>query len=178
MAGPGISLEVTDEVDGADNIDIIDVIGRKDDTIAGSSIMSALKRLEAAVGVAENASVVEGEVTGANLFSGTATSTETGADLVTISVPGGEFRKVHSLKVDLTNLDGQRRIYYRLYTEINGTERKIDEGYERVANVPGGWWIISSTVALANDLRLELQSTDSDDTLVDVGYEAVIEVMG
>jgi len=121
--------------------------------------------------------IVNSQATGLNLYSNRATSGETGADILTI--PTSKQLKIHSLFLYVGNCHERSVLTLRLYTDINGTERRIkitNFNRETFSN-PDVVWAVSGTVAVASDLRLEIQSNRSEDTAVVIEYQYVIEQM-
>lgn len=163
-------------VDSMNNDFSSDVIGNKSDTILGTSLVSLIKQIIDSLTVFENevASSTQDEATGLDAYAGTATSGETGADIVTIPVTT-DMKKIYSLLVDITNFTTTALVTLRLYTSINGNEKKIYSQVFRKGQVPNGVWVITGVTAISSDLRLEVQSTRSADTSVDVGYEYIEE---
>ncbi len=112
--------------------------------------------------------------TTANWNTATGTSGEAGEDLVTIGANDTK-NKVLSLMLDVSAcLDGSV-LTVKLFSQINGTERKVySEGF--VVNTdPDGLWIIAGVVGIHEALRVEVYSSTSES--VAIGYDYMLEVM-
>lgn len=116
-----------------------------------------------------------GSVTG-NWYSGTATSGAVGADLITIGANDTK-KKLHSLLVGIGSVEAGAKITVRLYTQINGTERKIYQKEFTQGIDPDGLWIISSTVGIHESLRVEAMSSKSGDNGAAIAYDYFLEAM-
>jgi hypothetical protein len=166
--------------DSVANSQMRDVIGNKTDTVAGDSVIALLKQIIASVGAGEPTVSTDGNVATANLFGGTATSGETGADIFTVSLGSDTQFKVHAAFVDMTNAGASARVTVRAYTDINGTERKIyDETFRKAGTNPdpNGVMVITGTTAFNSDMRVEMQSSASGDTSVSVDFTYIREVL-
>ena len=121
--------------------------------------------------------VEEGQTSALNLYSDTATSGETGADVLTISA--NKQTKVHALILYVGNCHNRARLDIRLYTNVNGTERRVYyERFNRRTELnPDVVWIVIGTMAIASDIRLEVQSQRSEDTAVVLEYQYITEQM-
>lgn len=120
----------------------------------------------------------ESSVTG-NWQSGTATSGETGADLVNIGT-ASDRRKIHSLQVDISQLTTGATITIRLYELVNGTERKVYPPFGTswvVGTDPGAIWVIDGTVEITGVLRVEVQSDTAGDNGKAIAYKYATEDM-
>ena len=93
----------------------------------GASGLDALKALidavEAKLDRLAGETPVSGSVTG-NWQSGTATSGETGADVVVIGANDSK-KKLHSLLLSIHNFALNGRVTVKLFMQVNGTERKV-----------------------------------------------------
>jgi hypothetical protein len=97
------------------------------------------------------------------------------SDVVTIGAPGARY-KVQSLLISIHNLVGTV-ITVRIYTAVNGGERKVyDQSFDATADPPG-LWIINGTVGIHEALRVTLQSNDAADDGQDVDYDYMLEAM-
>ena len=119
------------------------------------------------------------QITGCNLYAGTATSGETGADILTITTTAR--KKVHMLMVSMVNCTAAASITVRIYTKVNGAWVKF---YPVPANTtftkdtdPDGLMVINGTLAILADLRVEMQSDAAADTAVTVPYSYITEDM-
>ena len=104
---------------------LIDAIEAKLDD--GASGLDALKALidavEAKLGKLAGETPASGSVTG-NWQSGTATSGEIGADVVTFGA-NDTRKKLHSLLLSIHNFALGGRVTVKLFMQVNGTERKV-----------------------------------------------------
>jgi hypothetical protein len=115
------------------------------------------------------------QITNRDLFAGTATSTETGADILTISTT--TRKKVHMLMVSMVNCTAAATITVRMYTKVNGTWVKFYSETFTKDTDPDGIMAINGTLAILTDLRVEMQSDDAGDTAVTVPYSHITEDM-
>jgi predicted nucleic acid-binding Zn-ribbon protein len=116
-----------------------------------------------------------GSVT-ANWYSGTGTSGESGADLVTIGANDTKY-KVLSLIVDIANIKSGVTVHVKLFMQVNGTERKVyDEPFVKDAD-PDGLWVVNGVVGIHEALRVEFHSEDSSDNGKSIGYDYMLEAM-
>jgi hypothetical protein len=156
---------------------LIDAIQAKLDD--GASGLDALKALvdavEAKLDKLAGETPASGSVTG-NWYSGTGTSGESGADLVTIGANDTRY-KLHSLLVDITNLKSGITMHVKLFMQVNGTERKIYEELFVKDSDPDGLWIVNGTVGIHEALRVEVYSEDSSDNGKSIGYDYMLEAM-
>lgn len=120
----------------------------------------------------------ESSVTG-NWNSGTATSGETGADLVTIGT-ASDRKKLHSLVVNLSALTVGATITIKLFQLVNGVEAKV---YPPVGTTfvvgtdPDGVWVVDGTVEISGVLRCEVQSDNAGDDGKAITYKYETEDM-
>lgn len=133
------------------------------------------------VEVAAIAAKLAGEtpVTGAataNWQSGTGTSGETGADLVTIGANDTSY-KLHSLSINISALTAGATITVKLFKQVHGTERKVYDTSFLQGTDPDGLWIVNGTVGLHEALRVEVQSNNAGDNGLAVDYDYMLEAM-
>jgi hypothetical protein len=118
---------------------------------------------------------VSGSIT-ANWQSGTGTSGETGADLITIGANDVKY-KLHSLVVNISALTAGAVIAIKLFMRVNGVERKVyHQSFTQGAD-PDGLWIVNGMVGLHEALRVELQSDNAADNGQAVDYDYMLEEM-
>ena len=156
---------------------LIDTIEAKLDD--GTSGLDALKTLldsiEAKLDNLAGEAPVSGSTTG-NWYSGTATSGQTGADLVTIGA--NDIRnKLHSLLINISSVQAGAKITIRLYMQVNGTERKIYQEEFTQGTDPNGLWIINGTVGIHEALRVEATSSKAADNGAAIEYDYMLEAM-
>lgn len=108
----------------------------------------------------------------ANWQSGTATSGASGADLVTIA-NAGDPMKIHSLWIDVSNLQDGGYLNIRMYHKIDGTERLVYNDTFNVGTVPDGIFLINGTMVINEYLRIECWSNISADNGKSIAYEYV-----
>ena len=112
----------------------------------------------------------------ANWQSGTGTSGETGADLVSIGTNDIKNR-ITSLVVSINNLTAGAIVNVRMYSQVNGTERKIyDQPFVRGTS-PDGLWIVNGSLNIHEVLRVEVQSDTVADNGKSISYDYIIESM-
>jgi len=115
----------------------------------------------------------------ANWQSGTAPSTETGAELVRIGT-AGDRKKLHSLMVGIGALTNGAVITIRLYRSINGVETKVYPPSGTTWTVdtdPDGIWVVDGTLEITGVLRVEVQSDTPADNTLPITYEYDLEDM-
>ena len=110
-----------------------------------------------------------------NWQSGTATSGESGANLVTIGANDTKY-KLHSLIVSIHNLQ-LGAIKVKLFQQVNGTERKVYEEQFQKGSDPDGCWVVNGTVGIHEALRVEVQSNKAADNGVAIAYDYMLEAM-
>ena len=96
-------------------------------------------------------------------------------DLITLGAEGVAF-KLHSLLVSIHALAGTA-VTLRLYTKVNGVERKVYEQVFDAAADPAGLWIVNGTVAIHETLLVTLQSDDPADNGQWIDYDYLLEAM-
>ncbi|MFC1915205.1 hypothetical protein ACFLW4_00700 [Chloroflexota bacterium] len=152
------------------------VVAKLDD---GNSGLDALKALIDALGAKLNKLAGETPVTGSvtgNWYSGTATSGEIGANLVTIGA-NDTRKKLHSLLVSIGSVGAGAKITIRLYMQINGTERKVYQEEFTQGVDPNGLWIVNGSVGIHEVLRVEAMSSKAGDNGAAIGYDYMLEAM-
>ncbi len=156
---------------------LIDTIEAKLDD--GTSGLDALKTLldaiEAKLEHLAGEAPVSGSVTG-NWYSGTATSGQVGADLVTIGA-NDTRKKLHSLLVSISSVGAGAKITIRLYMQINGTERKVYQEEFTQGVDPNGLWIVNGSVGIHEVLRVEAMSSKAGDNGAAIEYDYMLEAM-
>jgi uncharacterized phage infection (PIP) family protein YhgE len=156
---------------------LIDAVEAKLDD--GTSGLDALKTLldaiEAKLDNLAGETPVSGSVTG-NWQSGTATSGEDGADVITIGAGDTKY-KLHSLLLSIQNFASGARVNVRMFMQVNGTERKIyDERFYKGSD-PDGLWVVNGTVGIHEALRVEVESNRSADNGEALDYDYMLEAM-
>lgn len=112
----------------------------------------------------------------ANWQSGTGTSGEAGADLVTIGATDIRY-KLHSLLINVGLLTPGATVTVKLFMAINGTERKVyEQAFTRGAD-PDGLWIVNGTLAIHETLRVEIASDNAGDNGRQIDYDYMLEAM-
>jgi len=156
---------------------LIDAIEAKlDDGASGLDALKALlDALEAKLDKLAGETPASGSVTG-NWNSGTATSGETGADVVTIGADDTR-NKLHSLLVSISGVTADARIKIKLFTQINGIERKVYEEKFHEGHDPDGCWIVNGTVGIHEVLRVEAESDKVGDDGKSLEYDYMLEAM-
>jgi len=145
----------------------------------GASGLEALKALidavEAKLDKLAGESPVSGSVTG-NWQSGTATSGETGADVVVIGTNDTK-KKLHSLLLSIHNFQSGGKVTVKLFMQVNGTERKVYQEDFNKGTDPDGLWVVNGTVGIHEALRVEAQSNRPADNGVALHYDYMLEAM-
>ena len=81
-----------------------------------------------------------------------------------------------SMLLSIHNLVGTV-ITVRLYTKVNGLERKVyEQAFNAVTDSPG-LWVVNGTVGIHQALRVTLQSNDAADNGKEVDYDYLMEAM-
>ncbi|MFC2017582.1 hypothetical protein ACFLUD_04135 [Chloroflexota bacterium] len=152
------------------------VEARLDDGTHGLAVLKTLlDAVEAKLDKLAGETPAFGSVTG-NWNSGTATSGETGADLVTIGA-NDTRNKLHSLLINISSVQAGAKITIRLYMQVNGTERKIYQEEFTQGTDPNGLWIINGTVGIHEVLRVEATSSKAADNGAAIEYDYMLEAM-
>ncbi|MFC2016473.1 hypothetical protein ACFLUF_02040 [Chloroflexota bacterium] len=156
---------------------LIDAIEAKLDD--GASGLDALKALidaaEAKLDKLAGETPASGSVT-ANWQSGTASSGETGADVVTFGANDTK-KKLHSLLLSIHNFASGGKVIVKLFMQVNGTERKVYEKQFTKGTDPDGLWVVNSTVGIHEALRVEAKSDKGADNGVALHYDYMLEAM-
>jgi len=112
----------------------------------------------------------------ANWQSGTATSTETGADLVSIGTANDRM-KLNKLVVDLNALTVGASIRIKLFELVNGNQRKIYDQAFIVGTDPDGVPVVDGPFEIDGVLRVECQSNNAGDNGLAIAYKYDLEDM-
>jgi hypothetical protein len=140
-----------------------------------SAILAAIGDLQDELGRLRGEIPVSGSIT-ASWQSGTATSGEAGADLITIGASNIKH-KLHSLIVNIGALTAGAVIVLKFFVKVNGTERKVYHQLFTKGTDPDGLWIVNGTVGIHDALRVELASNNAADNGKAVEYDYMLEVM-
>ncbi len=109
--------------------------------------------------------------------TGDATANWNAAESDVVSIGAHDTRyKIHSLLLSIHNLVGNV-ITVRMYTAVNGTERKVYEQSFDAAADPPGLWVINGTLGIHEALRVTLQSNNAADDGKAVDYDYMLEAM-
>jgi len=111
-----------------------------------------------------------------NWKSGTATSGETGADVVTIGA-NDTRKKVHSLLLNISDFKAGAKVTIRLFMQVNGTERKVYNEKFKQGDDPDGLWIFKGTTGIHGVLRVEAASNKAADDGATMDYDYLLEAM-
>jgi len=115
----------------------------------------------------------------ANWQSGTATSGETGANLVSIGA-AGDRKKLHSLVVGIGALTVGATITIKLFQLVNGVDTKVypPQGTTwTVGTDPNGIWVVTGTLEIDGVLRVEVESDNAGDNGRAITYKYDLEDM-
>jgi hypothetical protein len=156
---------------------LIDSIESKldDDTSGLDALKTLIDALEAKLDKLAGEVPVSGSVAG-NWNSGTATSGETGADVVTIGASDTR-KKLHSLLLNISDFQAGAKVTVKLFMQINDTERKVYEQEFKQGTDPDGLWIVNGTVGIHEVLRVEVESNKAADDSVSMDYDYMLEAM-
>jgi hypothetical protein len=156
---------------------LIDAVEAKLDD--GTSGLAALKALIDAVETKLDKLAGQTPATGsttANWQSGTATSGETGSDVVTIGANDTKY-KLHSVLLSIHNFQAGGKVTVKLFMQVNGTERKIYEEQFNKGTDPDGLWVVNGAVGIHEALRVEAESNKAADNGVAIHYDYMLEAM-
>ncbi|MFC1930671.1 hypothetical protein ACFLXJ_00455 [Chloroflexota bacterium] len=152
------------------------VEARLDDGTHGLAVLKTLlDAVEAKLDKLAGETPASSSVTG-NWNSGTATSGETGADLVTIGA-NDTRNKLHSLLINISSLQVVAKVTVKLFMQVNGTERKVYQEEFNKGTEPDGLWIVNGTVGIHEVLRVEVTSNKATDNGAAIGYDYMLEAM-
>jgi len=155
-------------------IDTIEV--KLDDGTSGLDALKALlDAIEAKLDKFTGEAPASGSVNG-NWNSGTATSGETGANVVTIGANGTK-NKLHSLLINVSSLQAGGKVTVKLFTQVNGAERKVYEEEFSKGTDPDGLWIVNGTVGIHEALRVEAETNKAADDGAAIEYDYMLEAM-
>lgn len=163
---------------------------RESQILAGQTLEDDLKAIYDSVAALPGLNIFEGSeaappATAAQWNTGFGTSGEAGDDLLggTSSqgaIPG--ITLLHSLKLDVSALTDGAKIHVKLFIKVNGNERKI---YDQEFTVPttvgvetpppdtDALWIVNGTVAIHDDMRVEVYSNTPADDGAAIAYTYV-----
>jgi len=98
------------------------------------------------------------------------------ADIASIGTNDTSY-KLHSLIVDINALHVGGTVSLRMYSQINGTERKVyDEDFVKGTD-PDGIWLVDGTVGIHEPLRVTAESTAATDDGAVISYDYMLETM-
>ncbi len=104
----------------------------------------------------------------------TGSSGESGEDLVTIGANDTDYI-LHSLLLDVSACTNGAVISVKLFTQINGVERKVYDQNFTIATDTDGLWIVNGSVSIHEALRVEIESDTSES--VAIAYDYSLESM-
>jgi hypothetical protein len=152
----------------AEKLDIKAILNRLDDPGSGLAAITAI-----ANAVKTQINKLNGEIPTSNAVTNDWQLAE--SEVVSIGAANTRY-KLHSLLLSIHNLVGTV-ITVRMYTPVNGVERKV---YEQTFNAlidPPGLWIVNGTIGIHDVLRVTLQSNDAADNGQAVDYDVTQEAM-
>ncbi len=79
--------------------------------------------------------------------------------------------------MNLHNFTLGGRVTVRLFTRVNGTERKVYQEDFNKGTDPDGLWVVNGTVGIHEALRVELQSNRVADNGLALDYDYMLEAM-
>jgi len=118
------------------------------------------------------------KLAGATPGVGSATENWNAAEADIVSIGANDTKnKLHSLLVNISAMTATATITIRMYTQINGTERKVyDQDFVKDTD-PDGLWIVNGTVGIHEVLRVTAQSDNAGDDGKTIDYDYMLEVM-
>jgi len=149
--------------------------------LAGQTLEDDLKAIYDGIAALPGLNIFEGTVS-ANWNTAFATSLEGGEDLLGGASAQGPIPGItllHSLKLDVSALTDGAKIHVKLFIKVNDNEKKI---YDQEFTVPttvgvetpppdtDALWIVNGTVALHDDLRVEVYSDTNEDVAIAYTY--------
>ena len=146
-----------------------------DGTYGLAALKTLIDDIEAKLDKLAGQSPVSGSVSG-NWQSGTATSGETGADIVTIGTNDTRY-KLHSLLLSIHNFQAGAKVTVKLFMQVNGTERKVYQEQFTKGTDPDGLRVINGTTGIHEALRVEAESNKAADNSVALDYDYMMEAM-
>lgn len=173
-----IETKLDDPTSGLANIktEITAIEAKLDDATYGlNALKTLLDAIEVKLDRLRGESPATGSVTG-NWQSGTATSGETGADLVTVGANDTKY-KLHSLIVSIHNLAAGAKATIKFFQQVNGTERKVYEQDFNKNSDPDACWVVNGTVGIHEALRVEVESNKAADNGAAIDYDYMLEAM-
>ncbi|MBA7711078.1 hypothetical protein ES703_120030 [subsurface metagenome] len=79
--------------------------------------------------------------------------------------------------MNISAIEAAATITIRMYTQINGVERKVyDQDFVKDTD-PDGLWIVNGAVGIHEVLRVTAQSDDALDDGKAIDYDYMLEVM-
>lgn len=136
-------------------------------------ILNVLEMLKEQIGEAVDLAETEGTTT-ANWQSGTGTSGEAGADLVTIGADA-TTNVIRAMWISTANLNANAVITVRMYTLVKTTERKTYSQEYTVGQNTVSLWLINGQLTIDNALRIEVKSDNAADNGKAIEYEYTLE---
>ena len=109
---------------------------------------------------------------------GSATENWNAAEADIVSIGANDTKnKLHSLLVNISAIEAAATITIRMYTQINGVERKVyDQDFAKDTD-PDGLWIVNGTVGIHEVLRVTAQSDNALDDGKAIDYDYMLEAM-
>jgi len=109
---------------------------------------------------------------------GSATENWNAAEADIVSIGANDTKnKLHSLLVNISAIEAAATITIRMYTQINGVERKVyDQDFAKDTD-PDGLWIVNGTVGIHEVLRVTAQSDTVGDDGKSIDYDYMLEAM-
>ncbi len=104
----------------------------------------------------------------------TGSSGEAGEDLVTIGANDTDYI-LHSLLLDVSGCTNVAVISVKLFTQINGVERKVYDQDFTIATDTDGLWIVNGSMGIHEALRVEVESDTNES--VAISYDYSLEAM-
>lgn len=176
--------------DSATDTQMRDVVGKKSDTVAGTSIVAISKQVKAKTDNIPASPAPSGEYdTELAKLAGEAIDEDTTTKNWNTAVdsPDGEGgivctvgsaatkKKVHALLLDVSALTNTAVIHVKLFMKINGVQQKVYDTDFTIATDPDGLWIINDTLGIHDVLTVAVYS-DTDESKA-IGYTAMTEAM-
>jgi hypothetical protein len=109
---------------------------------------------------------------------GTATQNWNAAEADIISIGANNtMNKLHSLFISINNITAGSVVTLRMYTQVNGTERKFFEDAYTKGTDPDGICLISGTIGVHEVVRVTAQSNTAADDGKGIDYDYMLETM-
>lgn len=164
---------ITRETDIEDKVDIIDSV--VDATQA--SLTLSISKIDTIDTVVDSIKASTDKLSG-SYSSGTISANwnSAEADICSVGTLNTNY-KLHSLIIDMYNATSSATFTVRMYSKVNGTERKVYDVDFTKGTDPDGIWVVDGTVGIHNVLRITGESSAATDDGIAISYDYMLESM-